>query len=757
MNQTQNRDAIEASLARLCNDPKFSRSRRSVTLLRYLVEKTLSGREDEIKEYSVGVEALGRTADFDPRVDTAVRVEMTRLRARLDAYYKNDGATDPVRIFIPVGQYLPRFEFALSPDNPPSVLPSPDNNSRSRRTLPWRLALPVIIGLGLLGTLLLWRKSTDLPNIFGPADEEKYLPPGPFRVYPSLAPDGSWMVFASDDTPDGQLQLWRENKGSDSPKTLLTRDACPKTSPVISPDGAWIAYRKDCNPGGVYLIGSQSPGEPRLIAHFGRDPYFSPDGRSLVYWVEDPVTRFGTVYVAPLTRPAEPMPIAREFEDAHSSIWTAEPNRILICGTRRSLGGPAEEHDLWLVEPSDAQGNPGRFIQKLGVFDALKRNGVAIAHDALSASNFTWSGRTLFLAVRARDGQQLWKIRFDGAWKMTRQPEKVLASGAAIAHPAATRGELAYSKITHTTHLWELPLDSNRGVPAGPLNRLSAEHGLSPSASRDGSTVAFLSPPGGDSRADQFEIRRLPPGGRSAPLPSLEGLTRRMLISPDGKYALYRVMVPDGPFARQAIYEYNFAAARSNLVCRDCGAPTSITSDGGVVVYEAPNTLNRLGAYRRATGEKWEFLEHPAHGVGTGAISPNQKWIAFSENAMRDGQHISVAPFSLAAGKIHPDKWIPVDRSGARNEQPQWSPDGRLIYYLSDADGWWCIRARRFNPDTGQLLGLPFDVFHFHSFRLNPSRLTNQPRHLIGFTVTARSAILALNESAGQIEKIQIP
>ncbi len=71
--------------------------------LTYIVEQTLAGRTDAIKELVLGIEVFDRPADFDPKVDTIVRVEAGKLRKRLEEYYADEGAAAAVRIEVPKG------------------------------------------------------------------------------------------------------------------------------------------------------------------------------------------------------------------------------------------------------------------------------------------------------------------------------------------------------------------------------------------------------------------------------------------------------------------------------------------------------------------------------------------------------------------------------------------------------------------------------------------------------------------------------
>ena len=90
-----NSPAIRVQLERVLTSPQFRDAERRRRLLKYLVEKALAG--DPIKEYAIGLDVFDKPADFDPQLDPAVRVEMGRLRSRLNDYYQARGAGDALQ------------------------------------------------------------------------------------------------------------------------------------------------------------------------------------------------------------------------------------------------------------------------------------------------------------------------------------------------------------------------------------------------------------------------------------------------------------------------------------------------------------------------------------------------------------------------------------------------------------------------------------------------------------------------------------
>lgn len=92
----------------------FEKAPRLGRFFRYICERHFEGRADCLKEYSIALEALGRSSDFDPKKDSIVRVEAHRLRKRLEEFYRGPGANHEVHVVIPNGQYRPQFVVATS-------------------------------------------------------------------------------------------------------------------------------------------------------------------------------------------------------------------------------------------------------------------------------------------------------------------------------------------------------------------------------------------------------------------------------------------------------------------------------------------------------------------------------------------------------------------------------------------------------------------------------------------------------------------
>ena len=100
---------MREQLGRILASAVFADAERASRFLRFVVERTLEGRAEEIKESVIAIEVLGRNSSFDSKSDPIVRVEAGRLRDRLSSYYGGEGQTDRTLISIPKGGYIPEF------------------------------------------------------------------------------------------------------------------------------------------------------------------------------------------------------------------------------------------------------------------------------------------------------------------------------------------------------------------------------------------------------------------------------------------------------------------------------------------------------------------------------------------------------------------------------------------------------------------------------------------------------------------------
>jgi hypothetical protein len=146
--------AVLEQLDRILATPLFQHSKRYPAFLRYVVEQTLRGAGDELKERTLGIVVFKRVPDYDTSADPVVRNTASEVRKRLEEYYAGPGHESEIRIGLPAGGYVPEF---LSParvsqtanEEPRSGVPV----LRIRRWVALAAGASLLAGFGLFGAI----------------------------------------------------------------------------------------------------------------------------------------------------------------------------------------------------------------------------------------------------------------------------------------------------------------------------------------------------------------------------------------------------------------------------------------------------------------------------------------------------------------------------------------------------------------------------------------------------------------------------
>jgi hypothetical protein len=174
LSQDVETEAKRALVRRVVESTAFAKSERLSTFLICICDLTLSGHAGEINEQKIGTTVFGRPRDYDSTIDGIVRPQASRLRQRLELYFSGEGASEPVRITLPRGSYVPVFEPNLGqepvPDRPvvvevvasasavpAPVVPLPTEPVRTPTSLlrstvlPWMFVIVLVVVVLVLG------------------------------------------------------------------------------------------------------------------------------------------------------------------------------------------------------------------------------------------------------------------------------------------------------------------------------------------------------------------------------------------------------------------------------------------------------------------------------------------------------------------------------------------------------------------------------------------------------------------------------
>ena len=244
-----NRDLVLQELERIVASRAFRGAERARSLLRYVVEQELAEKGDRLKEYTVGVEALGRGETFDPRTDPIVRAEASRLRGRLERYYESEGAHDLIVITLPKGTYVPIFG-TRDDGHFSAPVEETEIGGLARRSLDGRAALRYAAAIGVAAVTFavgLWLGRSRPPS------DPVARPPAVFDVTLTsttalgsevgadvvISRDGARLAFIStgnDGVPRLRTRALKDANAAELPGTEGAR------GPFFSPDGRWIGF-----------------------------------------------------------------------------------------------------------------------------------------------------------------------------------------------------------------------------------------------------------------------------------------------------------------------------------------------------------------------------------------------------------------------------------------------------------------------------------------------------------------------------------
>jgi len=200
----QGRDDRTQILNHVLQSKTLSASGASRQILKFIAEKSLAGEADQIKEYTIATQALGRPEDFDPRADNIVRVQVRQLRKKLEDYYRVEGISDPLRISIPLGHYHAEFHTVRDESGgPPHPEPAPTPQAQASPANPYRVMaqlLPWFLLSALSAvSLVLWTKNAELRRVATPTQNP--LPPNEDVLWPRLfAPSQETSIVLADDS-----------------------------------------------------------------------------------------------------------------------------------------------------------------------------------------------------------------------------------------------------------------------------------------------------------------------------------------------------------------------------------------------------------------------------------------------------------------------------------------------------------------------------------------------------------------------------
>jgi Tol biopolymer transport system component len=557
-----------AQLHRILADPLFQNSNQLTSFLRFAVESTVTGNSRQLKEYVIGVEVLKRGDTFNPREDPCVRVVAGRVRSKLAEYYQGRGQTDPLRIDLPRGGYVPMFQRRL--DSSPADLDrtadaaAPVGKALSSQLLDSgsrRLVTIGILGfLAAIGVSVSWLSSAIPRHMLRAVPLTSY--PG-MEVQPSVAPDGNHVAFAWSGEKQTNIDIYVQQIGSDK-AVRLTSDPGRDFSPAWSPDGRTIAFARLLGSRycGLFIIPAVGGTERKLLdtgAPWAQRPVpfsaWSPDGRWLAF--SDPESLNPNELP-----PSQFSPIGSPTVSLYMfSIATGEKRRLTF----------APPHIVGDAAPAFApDGRSLAFVRTVtfGTSDLyllplssdLMPNGEPqrLTSWNLGVNNPSWTpdGKEIVVASGPWENTALWRV----AAKGTPAPRRLEIEDATVDDPTVSRqGKLVYARKSTDINIWRTELSNSGGNPRPPSRFLASTRiDMNPQYSPDGKHIAFASDRGGtreiwvcnEDGSNAIRLTSMNAFMTSNPRWSPDGARIVFESTLEGQYELYSVSSSGGPVKR---------------------------------------------------------------------------------------------------------------------------------------------------------------------------------------------------------------
>jgi Tol biopolymer transport system component len=343
----------------------------------------------------------------------------------------------------------------------------------------------------------------------GPAGDASAAPRATFRQltglsgveqFPSLSPDGKWVVYAGE--AEGNQDIYLQSVGGQLPINLTADSPADDDEPAFSPDGERIVFRSSRDGGGLFVMGRTGEAA-RRVTRQGFNPAWSPDGARIAYSMENvqltPLNHEGRseLWIADVESGAERL---LEGADGVQPTWSPSGRRIAYVS--RQSGTGRRQMDIWTIAVEG--GSPS-----------------ALTEDAAADWSPCWSpdGRNVYYASDRGGSMNLWRIAVDAAsGRPEGAPEAITTPAPFLAHPSlsGTGAQIAYSSVLITQNVQKLAVEPATGTVSGEAVWLTSgsRQWSSPDVSPDGEWIVFYSrgQPEGDLylvRADGTGLRQV--------------------------------------------------------------------------------------------------------------------------------------------------------------------------------------------------------------------------------------------------------
>jgi len=613
----------------------------------------------------------------------------------------------------------------------------------TRRWIPVSLLIGAMAAVGAWTFTREWGASERFPEI------RRLTAEAGLSAFPSLSADGTMLAYASDRAGRGDLDIWVRHLSGLEP-TQITSDPADDYDPSLSRDGAMIVFRSDREGGGLYVVPAVG-GRARRINRGGYRPRLSPDGEWVLFW--DGELSVGTLPGSAGVRLVSPHDgqtrnLSAGFAAARYPVWVPDGKKVLFLGKKGSSGPGAGVVDWWLVTVD------GKETRPTGILEHLQAQGLS----ALPSESYIYpemwadAANVILFSVKHGDATSVWELPLD---RMTGRPSgkpRQRTFGLSLEVQAGTaaldrRAGIVFSTMAQNVDVYSLPMDTNKGVVTGDLSLVTQEQSREtyPSISLDGGELAYISTRLGIANLWIRDALI----GNDTPTVATRSPILEAYMSASGRQLVYSQRESKS----YAVYLTDVETGVSRKICADCGAPTHISANGEWVMLEPVDLPHSIVALNTETGSLHRILHSSANAEFipfAARLSPDSRWLAFhARTAAKPARQIMVAPFRGPEHVGH-EEWGAITDGTELDREACWSPEGNILYFLSDRDGFRCIWSQKLEPRTKAPVGVPKPIYHFHHKSLSIAGVGGPPS-AIGLSASRNALVFSLNRITADV------
>lgn len=541
------------------------------------------------------------------------------------------------------------------------------------------------------------------------------------QIGATWSPDGRFLAFSSD--RGGKFDIWVQQVSGGDP-IQVTKGPGQNWQPDWSPDGKFIAYRSEDEEGGLYIVPALGgAGLERKIASFGYYPQWSPDGTRILFQelaLEAVGSRF---YLVGLdgTAPHEVMAELTTRMATVSAAWHPDGKRVSVL--------------VWDIRPSPV---PNFWTTPVGggaavrseISPELLKAGEAAAGEGIAAwgdsdFKFSWSpsGTAIYFVRTFRGARNVWRMNVDPQTLQGTGVERLTTgTGFDTQLSLSPKGDrLAFTGESQQVRTWMFPFDATRGHVKGPGEVVTSTgiEAWGASLSRDSKKLAFAG-----KRASRWELwEKSVVDGRETPIFTDDSYLRGdPQWSPDGATLIYdRMKSSTGEYevmtwSRESHTEEPLTASSHNYTF-----VTDWSPDGKWLLTTQENKATGKAEIwklpvvsARTKKEAQKIISDPGYDLFQGRLSFDGRWVLFEAVGIQHAHQESTI-YVMATGG---GPWIRITDGKQWDDKPRWSPDSKVIHYLSKRKGFFNVWGVHFDSEKGKPLGDPFQITTFDNPKL---------------------------------------